>query len=51
METETYVTTWKDAEGLQHTVNTPREDEETKEAWAARHKESVDALKELFPPA
>lgn len=35
--------------GMQHTVTTPRLEGEEVAAWAARHKEAVDALKVHFP--
>jgi len=47
----TMVSTWKDADGIEHVVNTPREDGQSADDQAAAHKEGVDALKALFPPA
>lgn len=47
----TLTTTWVDAENLTHTVTTHRQEGETADAFAARHKEEVDALKALYPPA
>lgn len=44
------VTTWRDADGLTHTVTTPRNDGESEAAWAARHQAAVKALQALFPP-
>lgn len=48
---ETLTATWVDADGVTHTVDTPRRPEERLADWIARHKETVDALKEVFPPA
>lgn len=42
-------TTWV-SEGLTHTLTTPRLEGEEIAAWAARHKEAVDAFKAQFPP-
>ena len=43
--------TWVDADGVTHTVDTPRLTDERLADWIARHNEAVDALKEAFPPA
>ena len=46
-----YTASWKDADGITHTVSTPRNGpSEPIDEWAARHKANVDALKALFPP-
>lgn len=46
-----YTASWKDAEGITHTVSTPRNGAtEPVAEWAARHAENVAALKALFPP-
>jgi hypothetical protein len=42
---------WTDADGVRHEVTTPREQNESPEDWAARHKAAVEALKALYPPA
>lgn len=42
-------TSWRSAGGLTHTVVTPRNPGEGSDAWAARHKEGVDALLALYP--
>lgn len=47
---QTMVTRWRDADGVEHSVSTPREPNESAEAQAARHKEAVKALQALFPP-
>ena len=47
---QTLVSRWKDADNIEHIVTTPPNEGETAAQHAARHKESVDALKELFPP-
>lgn len=47
----TLTTTWTDAENLTHTVSTPRDGTESAAEHAARHAESVAALKALYPPA
>jgi hypothetical protein len=46
---QTATTTWTSGTTT-HTVATPRGDSETAAAWAARHKEAVDAMQALFPP-
>lgn len=48
---QTLVARWRDADNIEHVVTTPREEGETAAEQAARHKEAVDAYKELFPPA
>jgi hypothetical protein len=48
---QTYVTNWRDAKGVPHSVTTPRQQGETAAAHAARHQESVEALQALYPPA
>ena len=48
---QTLVTRWRDAKGVEHSVNTPRQTGETAEAHATRHQEAVAALQALFPPA
>lgn len=48
---QTARTEWTDTAGLKHTVETTRGSSETAAAWSARHKEGVDAMKALFPPA
>lgn len=45
------VTTWTDAQGRTQEVRTPRNANEAKEAWKARHAEGVEVLEELYPPA
>lgn len=52
----TYVADWKDANGVNHEVQTPREKDaegewEPLEEWAARHAAAVAALQVHFPPA
>lgn len=47
---QTMVTRWRDAQGLEQSVTTPRAPNETAEAQAARHDEAVKALKALYPP-
>lgn len=44
-------TSWKDADGVTHTVKTPRQADETLDAWTARHQAAVDALQAIYPPA
>jgi hypothetical protein len=46
---QTATTTWTSGTTT-HTVSTPRGDSESATAWAARHKEGVDAMQALFPP-
>lgn len=48
---QSHKTSWADADGLTHTVETPRLENEDADDWAARHKEGVDALKALYPPS
>jgi hypothetical protein len=48
---QTYVTNWRDAKGVPHSVTTPRQQGETAAAHAARHQESVEALQAIYPPA
>lgn len=48
---QTLTASWRDASGVAHVVTTPRNDGESAEDHAKRHKESVDALKALYPPA
>ena len=50
MAEQTLRTTWKDSDGLEHTVETERNDGEPVSDFAQRHKDAVDALKALFPP-
>ena len=44
-------TSWKDADGVLHTVKTPRQSDETLDAWTARHQAAVAALQAIYPPA
>lgn len=44
-------TSWKDVDGVLHTVKTPRQSDETLDAWTARHQAAVDALQAIYPPA
>ncbi len=48
---QVYVTNWRDAKGVPHSVTTPRQQGETAAAHASRHQESVEALQALYPPA
>lgn len=47
---QSFKATWKDADGLEHCVTTPRNEGEELPLWADRHREAVDALKAVFPP-
>lgn len=49
--TQVYRATWTDTTGVVQEVVTPRLEDEPVGAWAARHKEAVNALKAEFPPA
>lgn len=44
-------TSWKDADNVTHTVKTPRNADETLDAWTARHQAAVAALQAIYPPA
>ena len=47
-EMQSVTTTWV-SDGATQSVTTPRRENEDATAWAARHKEAVDALQALFP--
>lgn len=47
---QTMTTTWKDAQGVTHTVTTTRGEGETQSAFAQRHKDAVAALQAIYPP-
>lgn len=46
-----YISTWTDAEGVEHKVKTVRAPGESPEQHAARHQADVEALKAIYPPA
>jgi hypothetical protein len=46
---QTMTSTWTSGT-TSHTVSTPRGDGQTVAAWAAAHKEALDAMQALFPP-
>lgn len=48
---QTLVTRWRDAKGVEHSVNTPHKEGESAEEHAARHAAAVAALQALYPPA
>jgi hypothetical protein len=48
---QTLVTRWRDAKGVEHSVNTPRQEGESAEEHAARHAAAVAALQAIYPPA
>lgn len=48
---QTLVARWTDADGVEHTVNTPPLDGETPEAHVERHVKIVKLMKDAFPPA
>jgi hypothetical protein len=48
---QTLVTRWRDAKGVEHTVNTPRQEGESADEHAARHAAAVAALQAIYPPA
>lgn len=48
---QVHETSWRDANNLTHTVRTEREDGESDADFAARHRDAVEALKDLYPPA
>lgn len=47
----TLTTTWKTANGVQHTVTTTQRAGETPTAFAARHRDLVTAAQLIYPPA
>ncbi len=47
----TLTTTWKTANGVQHTVTTTQQAGETPTAFAARHRDLVTAAQLIYPPA
>lgn len=47
----TWTTSTPSGGSMEHTVETERIDGEKTEDWAARHKDAVDALQALYPPA
>lgn len=48
---QTLTARWKEADGTEHVVVTPREPGEAADAHMARHVESVKLGKAAFPPA
>jgi hypothetical protein len=48
---QTLVTRWRNAKGVEHSVNTPRQEGESAEEHAARHAAAVAALQAIYPPA
>lgn len=42
-------TTWTSA-GITHSVETTQDPGETVEEWVARHRRTVDALQQIYPP-
>lgn len=47
----TLTTTWKTANGVQHSVTTTQAAGETPTAFAARHRDIVTAAQLIYPPA
>lgn len=47
----TLTTTWKTANGVQHSVTTTQQAGETPTAFAARHRDLVTAAQLIYPPA
>ena len=45
----TITTTWKDANGIDHSVTTTKGPDESDESHALRHKAAVDAMLKLYP--
>ena len=50
-ETDVMETTWKDKQGVEHTVRTFQRVGESSADWAARHQAAVTALQAIYPPA
>ncbi len=48
---QSITTEWKDANGNNHSVTTPRNENESREDWYARHAEAVAAAQAIWPPA
>lgn len=46
----TLTATWKTEDNITHTVTTNQQEDESSDAFSARHKALVDAAKALFPP-
>ncbi len=47
---QSVTTTWTDAQGVTHSVTTVRQEGETDQQLAARHRAAVEALQQVFPP-
>lgn len=47
---QTKTTKWCDKQGVEHSISTTREPNETIQSWCARHDEAVEAMQQTYPP-